>query len=414
MRVREIYLSTLSITLVLSGCAGGGAGPLGIGAIAGNRNLASAEPLFSKGEQDCLGSADLLVAALFAPTGSEASGLKKKSSGACARIRQNLRYLIGPPQGGALLLDDKGPGGQTAGTYSITSSHYTEAQRNELIDALLAASNQKCTRYTALLKNADGAMNAGLSVGSILTGGLGSILPGAGTARALAGTSSILSGSRAALNDTYLSNQTIHVLSAAFEKARRAQRHIITNREACTVEQYTVMRGIEDAYTYHNSCSLVAGLAETALSIERSENPGLATMRSQLNELTNLRRQMSGFTETGPITPIAASPRPVSLESLVAADQTLTDAQTAVNAAAKELDTATANEITAKAKPDNAVAIKTATDAVAAAAVKFAKLTTARDNAGKARNAEVQALVHATTFDRPATDPETRVCPFNA
>lgn len=398
----KIIFAAVALSLTLGSCAGGGAGPLGIGAIVGDRNLAAAEPLFSRDEEYCLGSADRLIGAVFGSGNEINAGKRKRSAVACDRIKTNFQYLI------------------PAGALPVPS-HYDTSQRNELIDALMAASNRKCTRYAALLKNADGAMNAGLSVGAIITGGLGSILGGVNTAKALAGSSSILSGSRAALNDTYLSNQTIHVLTAAFEKARRGQRRIITNRQACSVEQYTVMRGIEDAFSYHQSCSLVAGLAETALSIERSENPGLDAMRIQLAALANLRRQAAEFASEGPVTPVAGTPAPPSLDKVIASDKALIGFQQAMDAAS--LAAKAANDEVDKAKAallaqraaDKAPEAKALADAQANAVKATAlviKLTSARDVAAISRDGEVRALVKVTIPTNIGVEPETRICPF--
>ncbi|WP_156457948.1 hypothetical protein [Sphingomonas sp. Leaf412] len=402
----KAYVAIAAIVgLGVSGCAGGGGGFLGLGAIVGDRNLASAEPLFSQEEQDCAGSADQLVALLFGANSTEHS--RRRGRRPCSLLQTNLRTLLVP--------------GTPAPTSTPIATTYTQRQRNELIDALIATSNRKCTRYSAMLKNADGAMNAGLSVGAIVTGGLGSILPGANTAKALAGTSSILGGSRAALNDVYLSNQTIHVLTAAFEKARRTKRRDITNREACTVEEYSIMRGVEDALDYHNSCSIVAGLAETALSIERSENPGLDAMRTQLNEMTNLRRQMAELTADVPVTPIAPRPEKVSVDRLVAADTSLTKAQADLETAESNYTDATkavekARNDLANAGGEDAALAKQVTDAEKAAAnarKTVVALAVARDRAGEARDAQVRALVRATIPSSVSVTPETRACPFS-
>jgi len=293
---------------------------------------------------------------------------------------------------------------------------YDEAQRNEIIDALIASSNRKCTRYVALLKNADGAMNSALSVGSIVTGGVGSFVGGAAAAKALAGTAAILGGSRAAINEAYLSNQTIQVLAAAFEKARREQRQVITNRQACPVRQYTLMHGIEDAFQYHNSCSLVFGLSETAKSIERSENPGLDVMRKQFAEIANLRRQAAEFAGSGPITPVAATPTPASLDKLVAADKKLSQAEADLGKARQDELTARATleaakiALEAKKGPESDVA--TAQGAVAKASEVTVKAQAVRDEAGRLRNIEVQALVRAVAPVAAVPEPETRTCPY--
>lgn len=190
-----------------------------------------------------------------------------------------------------------------------------------------------------MLKNADGAMNAGLSLAAIISGGLGAIAAGEETAKALSGTSSIFSGSRAALNEVYLTNQTIHVLASAYEKARQAQRQAIANRQQCDTAQYTIMRGIEDAFSYHAACSVVVGLAETARAIERADNPGLDTMRKSLAELSAFQAQAAEFTRGRLPIPIMGPKPTLSLESVTQANelvQTKRDAYAAAEAARQE------------------------------------------------------------------------------
>ncbi len=382
-------IALLSTCSLLASCAGGGAGPLGLGAVFGDRNLAAAEPLFSKDEERCLNRADQLLALIY---NVELSDVVANSN--CGNIRTTFRYII---------------------THDEEYRQYNTQDRNEIIDALMASSNRKCTRYVALLKNADGAINSALSLGAIISGGLGSFVGGPSSAKALAGTAGILSGSRAAINETYLSNQTIHVLAAAFEKARRDQRRIITNRQQCSTDEYTLMRGIEDALAYHNSCSLVAGLAETARSIERSENPGVETMRQTFAEFANLNRQVAEFGATGPITPLAPAPTPASLEKLQAADALLTEKGNVLTDMEMLESTASVNLAAGQAMPvsestpEQVASLKIAFDQAHLATIK-AKIE--RDEAGKARNREVMALVRATTAPEQITQTETRACPF--
>lgn len=330
------FLISIVLIITLTGCASSQAGPFGINGVFGEGNLAKAQPLFDRHEEECLGSAHQLLNLMQSGNSSENSRPEKKEikDVECEEIWSSFRDLLGDPKPPLISFEDatarqkKATANlQTAaaalkaldsdtnrkrlagakknsvvadGLVKISSSkaerstnmlNYNEHQRNEIIDALLAASNQKCNNYTALIKNTDGAVNAGLSVSAIITGGLGSILGGPNTARVFSGTSSILGGSRAAINETYLSNQTIHVLSAAFQNRRRISRQAILNRQACTVTEYTLMRGLEDAFDYHSSCSIVAGLEEAARTIERSANPGMEEMSRQLFLLAQLRNQ---------------------------------------------------------------------------------------------------------------------------
>lgn len=190
-------------------------------------------------------------------------------------------------------------------------------RRDNVIDALVAVSDKKCSDYQAYLKTFDGQTNSFLSILAIATGGAGSTVTGEQAARILAGTSGVASGTRAALNDSWFSNQTIPVLVAAFGKARDAQRRDIMNRKMCSITNYTVMQGIADAMRYHASCSLITGLSEAAKAVERSDQPGLDVMRRQLADLGSIREQASRL--------ISASFSSNSVEALIALGQSETE-----------------------------------------------------------------------------------------
>lgn len=237
----------------------------------------------------------------------------------------------------------RAPSEATTPSSDVTRLTYTDRQRNETIDAMIASSNLKCNRYLELLKNADGAWNSGIGIASIVTGGLGAFVAGglgafvAGedTAKALSGTAAILSGSRAAVNEVYLNNLTIHVVAAAIEKVRIRERQKITNRQECDVRQYTLMRGVEDAFNYHRTCSIIAGLAETALAVQRSDNPGVAEMRKALTEYANFARQVDEIGAQGTITEVStASPVP-SFDDAIATRTELASAAARAAAAHK-------------------------------------------------------------------------------
>jgi hypothetical protein len=241
------------------------------------QHLAKVEPLFStvtgEGLDKCLDDPRVLIA-ITSPSDPDADSVPDPL---CYKFVVQLRK--------SRIQDYDGSG----------RSSRPEWQRNEIIDALLAVSNDKCSEYAAHLKTFDGQTNSSFSIASILLGGVGSIVTGADAARILSGGSAIVSGSRVALNDSWFSNQTVHVLVAAFEKARERQRREIKNRQACPIKTYPLMSGFGDAMKYHGSCSLLTGLAETALAVERSDQPGLDTMRRQLADLASIREQASNL-----------------------------------------------------------------------------------------------------------------------
>lgn len=362
----RIFNTTILIlaALATSACSSNKAGLFGANSILANGDLAAAEPLFAEHEQECIGSADRLLK-LVQHNGDFTKDAKFKE---CREIWTIINNLVSgdhdspvdPATADQFVAQAKATAKSALTTYLANNNpinktayqsalgalidvrksvnktvpskmvNYSQVERDVIVDGLIASSNMKCKNYVSLIKNTDGALNAGLSVGAIITGGLGTVLGGVNTARALSGASSILSGSRSAINETYVSNQTIHVLTAAFTNRRDKQRQKMVNRQACSIEKYSVMRGLEDAYNYHSSCSIVAGLEEAALTVERSRNPGMEELGRQMFLLANVREQAQAI---GTDTP------PLAFQSVEAANlDNLTEANTNLKTGVSDLD----------------------------------------------------------------------------
>ena len=271
----------LALCVFLPGCAS-----LGLSDQQRQFQLAHAEPLFGKVLDRCLDDPAVLLAALQNP-GAEEPATPTRSirlPEGCEDLVEQIRPAV---RESAASGSFDNPQMQALSTY----------RRNELIDALIAISNRKCSDYAAYLKTHDGQTNASLGILAILTGGVGSIVGDLGTSQVFSGASAALTGSRSALNETWFSNQTIHVLVAGFDKVRERELRSISNKKACPVQHYGVMAGVGDALRYHGACSLLAGLAEAAEAIERSDDPGFETMRRQLADLEAIRAQAYRFTD---------------------------------------------------------------------------------------------------------------------
>lgn len=308
--MKSRMIAAVMVASMLGGCAAAGIGENGR-----NFKLSQAEPLFGTKLDKCLDDPATLLGI--------ASTDKNIIAADCEALANELRPVI-------YQIAD-------SGSFDVERlNRYDKLRRNEIIDALVAVSNRKCSDYAAFLKTHDGQANASLSILSILTGGLGGFIGGADTAKALSGSSSILSGSRAALNDTWFSNQTIHVLVSGFEKVRERDLREITNRKDCQVEQYSVMAGVGDALKYHGACSLLTGLSEAAQAIDRADQPGLETMRRQLSDLQSISAQASQLINASySFDPVREAPL---RQSVNVALQLLNEERGAVNAARDRLD----------------------------------------------------------------------------
>lgn len=401
MRLCAVVLTAV----LLSGC-----NTLGID----RTRLAQAEPLFGshfdKEQDKCLD--DPLF--LFSLTASREARLSNGE-------------LAIPPDCDKLYVQLKTYG---FGDWKKATTEEMQWRRNEVVDALVAVSNDKCGSYSAHLKTFDGQTNSALSVLAILTGGVGGIVQGAEAARILSGSSAMLSGSRTAINESWFSSQTIHVLVAAYEKARERQRRDITNRQACPITSYTLMDGMGDAMHYHASCSILTGLAEAAQAIERSDQPGLDTMRRQLADLTSIREQASHLISASSLGNSLVAQRAMEARNarqraldalegqLIAAQSRLADAE--IDAEAAQLATdPDSDEAAIQAALDNDTEVKKARSAIGRleGAIK-----TATENLGEAEGALEDAVVadqnraaeeRRKALKLEASVAEAAICPYS-
>ena len=168
--------------------------------------------------------------------------------------------------------------------------------RNQVQERILAASNQACGEYKHDLKQLDARFN--FILGSLTTGlaGASAIFTGVDIVRALSGAAGITSGVRAEFNNDYFQNKTIQVITAGFESKRQEiYEKILEDREQ-DLEKYPVQRAIKDAIKYHENCSLISGLEQAAISIERADNPGADAMNKFLEKMGDTRSLLDVMT----------------------------------------------------------------------------------------------------------------------
>ena len=195
--------------------------------------------------------------------------------------------------------------------------------RNQVQERIVAASNQACAEFKRELKALDARAN--FILGSLITAvaGAGAIFSG-GTSQALSGVASIFSGIRAEFNEDYFQMLTIQIITDGLGKKRQGiYKEILDNRKE-GLTKYPVERAIADAIRYHDNCSLVAGLEQAALSIERAANPGLPQLERAFDEFGKVKaafeRAQKAGSETvtvAPSVPAAPAVPPVSVAPAV-------------------------------------------------------------------------------------------------
>jgi hypothetical protein len=137
----------------------------------------------------------------------------------------------------------------------------------------------------------------GFFLGSLTTAlaGAGAIVTPATAARVLAGTAGITSGINAEMTAKFFFQKTIQVLTNAFHVRRKKIYREIADRQNKGINEYPVEAAVKDALEYHGACSLIAGLEEAALSVERAQNPGLEELENVVDKVDKIRKKVEAW-----------------------------------------------------------------------------------------------------------------------
>jgi hypothetical protein len=162
-------------------------------------------------------------------------------------------------------------------------------RRTHVQEALFAKSVALCNAYKKQLLQASTEQNLIMGDASTLLAGLGSIFSKAATVRPLAAGSAISSGFRSEYNSDVFQTLNIQVITAGIEKRRSEWYAAVLKTRSCSIKDYTLNQAIKDAFYYHASCSLYAGLEEASLSIHQAQRPGLDEIGATLAKLKGLQ-----------------------------------------------------------------------------------------------------------------------------
>lgn len=168
--------------------------------------------------------------------------------------------------------------------------------RNAIQERILHASEQRCGDYKTFLKRFDADSNILFGWLTTAMAGAGAIAIPANTARTLSGLAAIFSGFRAEVNEAYFNKLTVQVITQGIESKRaEIYRNILERRKTGLID-YPVQAALRDAAQYHYNCSLVSGLEHAAITLQRSEDPGLKHLKAVLGDIKDARNLASQLT----------------------------------------------------------------------------------------------------------------------
>jgi hypothetical protein len=268
MRPAFIVPALLCASLTASSCSEPEGGPLGFQMFDRNHHVASAEPLFSPDEDECITAGFLM--SVFSNKGPSVA----KEKPACQQLRTELRDML--PDGMNL--------------YAKNADAIDATQRNQVIATLVLASNQRCGNYVHFLQTYQGNLrSSGLASQAFAT--LATLATG-NTAQWLAAGSSFATGAGNTAYDVHFANKTVAMLTQAFDNARLDRVQAIEDRMQCTAAQYPLPQAMSDVFDYHTACSLTTGLMQAQDAVNQQRSPDLDTLAKLADQVAAARASL--------------------------------------------------------------------------------------------------------------------------
>ena len=143
------------------------------------------------------------------------------------------------------------------------------ARRNEVVGALLLASDRNCDIYMENLRGAQSTWRTSLSVTDVIVGAAGSMFDDGDTAGALSGLSGVAGSLSGKLDEGLMGGTAANVLLAGVRAAREPIRTDILGRFDESYSDWPVSVALADVMQYHGRCNVVSALTAAQTASER-------------------------------------------------------------------------------------------------------------------------------------------------
>lgn len=152
-----------------------------------------------------------------------------------------------------------------------------KARRNQILNHLIAASNQRCNLYMTYLKRINTYTNGIFGTLTTVLGGAGAIVTGENTARLLSGLAGISSGTRAELNQAIFESVATSVIVPGITKSREAfLKEVESTLDADKdIQKRPIEWAVATGIAYHGLCSMDTGIAYAQKSMQSYGNIGV-------------------------------------------------------------------------------------------------------------------------------------------
>lgn len=150
-----------------------------------------------------------------------------------------------------------------------------KARRNQILNHLIAASNQRCNLYMTYLKRINTYTNGIFGTLTTVLGGAGAIVTGENTARLLSGLAGISSGTRAELNQAIFESVATSVIVPGITKSREAFLKEVESTWDADIKKLPIEWAVATGIAYHGLCSMDTGIAYAQKSMQSYDDIGV-------------------------------------------------------------------------------------------------------------------------------------------
>lgn len=164
-------------------------------------------------------------------------------------------------------------------------------RRNQILNHLIASSNQRCNLYETYLKRINTYTNGIFGTLTTVLGGAGAIVTGENTARLLSGLAGISSGTRAELNQAIFESVATSIIVPGIHKSREEfLKKEVYNKGANTeISTRPIEWAVAVAVAYHGLCSMDTGIAYAQKSIQSYDDLGIKRYLEIQEQIEKLR-----------------------------------------------------------------------------------------------------------------------------
>lgn len=168
-----------------------------------------------------------------------------------------------------------------------------KAKREVLISDMIALSDKKCSWYKATVMANANIWNISAGTAAILFAGASSVISHANTAADLAAAAAATSGIRSLANQEIYSDALVTTILRAIDVKREKKLAVIS--AGLLADNYSVAAAVRDVQTYHDACSLVAGLVEVTSALDNRKKSRAEVQRDIKSLESAIKRARARF-----------------------------------------------------------------------------------------------------------------------